>query len=59
MGPQLRLPAATPGLIYIWGGGNRRVFTCYFWVAVKELKLSCHNSQTISFTMYPYYGTLD
>ena len=26
------------------------------WVAVKELKLSCHNPATIAFTVYPYYG---
>ena len=24
------------------------------WVAVKELKLSCHNSETILFTLYIY-----
>ena len=28
------------------------------WVAVKEFKLSCHNSKTILFTIYPYYGQL-
>ena len=26
------------------------------WVAVEELKLNCHNSETILFTMYSYYG---
>ena len=29
-----------------------------YWVAVKELKLSYHNSDTILFTVYPYYGNL-
>ena len=26
------------------------------WVAVKELNLSYHNSESILFTIYPYYG---
>ena len=29
------------------------------WVAVKELKLNCHNPETLLFTMYPYYGNLN
>ena len=29
------------------------------WVAVKELTLSYHNPETILFTIYPYYGTLN
>ena len=29
-----------------------------FWVAVKELKLSYHNSKTIIFIMDPYDGNL-
>ena len=34
-------------------------FPCFFWVAVKELKLSYQNSKTILFTIYPYYGILN
>ena len=33
--------------------------TLLFWVAVKELTLSCHNPETISSTVYPYYGDLN
>ena len=29
------------------------------WVAAEELKLSYHNSKTISITIYPYYGSLN
>ena len=29
-----------------------------YWVAVKELKLNYHNSETLLFTDYPYYGNL-
>ena len=28
----------------------------FFWVAVKELKLRYHNSETILVTIYAYYG---
>ena len=30
-----------------------------FWVAVKELKLSYHIAETLSFTIYTHYGKLD
>ena len=30
-----------------------------YLVAVKELKLSCHNKETLLFTIYPSYGNLD
>ena len=30
----------------------------FFWVAVKELKLSYHNPEAILVTIYPYYGNL-
>ena len=33
--------------------------TAQDWVAVKELKLSCHDSKTRLFTIYPYYGNLN
>ena len=29
------------------------------WVAVQELKLSYRNPESIFFTRYPYYGTLN
>ena len=29
------------------------------WLAVKELKFSCHNKETISFTKQPYHGNLN
>ena len=29
---------------------------CVDWVAVKELKLSYHNPDTILFVIYPYHG---
>ena len=31
----------------------------FLWVAVKELKLSYHTSDTIVFTIYPYSGSLN
>ena len=36
--------------------GNQGAPIC---LAVKELKLSYHSSETISFTLYPYYGNLN
>ena len=32
---------------------------CADWLAVKELKVSYHKSETISFTMYSYSGNLN
>ena len=29
------------------------------WVAVKELKLSYHNPETMLFSIYPFYGSLN
>ena len=36
---------------------NRDV--CKDWVAVQELKLSYHNPETILFTIYPDFGSLN
>ena len=33
------------------------IYRAYNWVAVKELKLSYHSSETIFFTIYPCYGS--
>ena len=30
-----------------------------YWVAAKELELCYRNSDTILFTMYPYYGDIN
>ena len=35
------------------------VFQASYWVAVKKLKLSCHNPETILCGVYPYYGNLN
>ena len=45
------------------GGGNGRSTAItnslrIDWAALKEFKLTCHNSDTIVFTIYPYYGNL-
>ena len=39
------------------GGPMRGV--AFYWLAVQELKLSCHTPETMLFTMYPYYGNLN
>ena len=39
--------------------GSEAFCVCFFaWVAVKELKLSYHNPETILLTMHPEYGNL-
>ena len=63
--------ASGPRLIFKWalvdaagGIGASRLHRAIrvkdnFWVAVKELKLNYHNSETALFTIYPYYGNLN
>ena len=35
---------------------NTSTYSAFYWVAVKELEFSYHNSDTILFTIYPYSG---
>ena len=36
----------------------RTTRTCRYWLAVEELNVSYHDPETISVTIYPYYGNL-
>ena len=63
-GPPFRFYASVPRAFAAEGRSSRksterkRLRESSFWVAVKELDLSYHNSDTILYTMYPYYGNL-
>ena len=40
------------------GAQSSRLNLLDFWLAVQELKLSYHNSDTMLYTIWPYYGNL-
>ena len=39
--------------------GRAKGLRALLWVAVREVKLSCHNPETILFAIYPLYGDLN
>ena len=54
-----RIHAGFPSFLVL---GLRAVMfqlSAFYWVAVKEFKLSHHNSDAILFTIYPHHGNLD
>ena len=50
----LALEASEALRVLVWGVPTLRIV----WVAVRELKLSYHNKETLSSTIYPCYGNL-
>ena len=47
-----------PEIAKVLSDETARTFLRPCGVAVKELKLSYHNSEIVLLTMYPYYGNL-